>query len=250
MKRQLLTLFSALALSVSANAADPIRVAVDAPYPPFEYKAPDGSLTGFEIELGNAVCQEITKQDCDWVIQAWDGIIPGLLARKYDMIFSSMSINEKRKQKVLFSEPYYQTPSAFFAEKGNGFNPTDSKGKRIGVQRATVQDTYLTEMHKEAEIVRYTTADDMVIDLKGERLDALFVDAPVGESMLKDDKGYEQVGDMVNKPVSIFGEGIAAAFNKRNKDLEKKVSAALKKLKNDGTYDRIMKKYFSYSIKI
>lgn len=246
------TIISAVALSVSvfANAADPIRVAVDAPYPPFEFKAPDGTLTGFEIELGNAVCQEITKKDCEWVIQAWDGIIPGLMARKYDMIFSSMSISDKRKERVLFSEPYYQTPSAFFAAKDSGFDPKNSKGKRIGAQRATVQDAYLTEMRKDAEVVRYTTADDMVLDLKGGRLDALFVDAPVGESMLKDEAGFEQAGEMVSKPVSIFGEGIAAAFNKRNKELEQKVSKALKKLKEDGTYDRIMKKYFDYSIKI
>ena len=79
-----------------------LRLAVDVPYEPFEFKAPDGTLTGFEIDLGNAVCAEMQVK-CEWVIQAWDGIIPGLLARKYDAIFSSMSINEDRAKKVLFS---------------------------------------------------------------------------------------------------------------------------------------------------
>ena len=92
MKKTLLALATVLAVvsAVDAKDWDSIRVGVDAPYPPFEYKAPDGSLTGFEIELGDKVCMEVTGKACDWIIQAWDGIIPGLLARKYDMIFSSM----------------------------------------------------------------------------------------------------------------------------------------------------------------
>ncbi|MFY0641151.1 MAG: transporter substrate-binding domain-containing protein [Bermanella sp.] len=249
MKKTLLALAGVLSLSAHAEI-DSIRVAVDAPYPPFEYKAPDGTLTGFEVDLGNAVCQEITKKDCDWVVQAWDGIIPGLLARKYDMIFSSMSVNEERKEKVLFSKPYYQVPSAYFAPVKGKFDASKVKDLRIGVQRATVQDNYLTQMKKDAEIVRYTTADDMVIDLEGGRLDAIFVDAPVGEDMLKGKAKFTQAGEMVTQPVSIFGEGIAAAFRKRDKTLAEKVTVALDKLKANGTYDKIMKKYFSYSIKV
>ncbi|MGL5605789.1 MAG: transporter substrate-binding domain-containing protein, partial [Plesiomonas sp.] len=81
--------------SVIAKEWKEVRIAVDVPYEPFEFKKPDGSLTGFEIDLGNAVCQQ-AKLKCEWVVQTWDGIIPGLLARKYDVIFSSMSINEER----------------------------------------------------------------------------------------------------------------------------------------------------------
>lgn len=250
MKKALLALASVLAVASAVEAKDwkNIRVGVDAPYPPFEYKAPDGTLTGFEVELGNEVCKEITGKECEWVIQAWDGIIPGLLARKYDMIFSSMSINEERQKRVLFSEPYYTTPSAFFAP--GAFDPAASKGKRVGVQRATIQDTYVTEFLTDAEVVRYTTADDMVVDLKGGRLDAMFVDAPVGLEMLGGDTSVKQVGDFVKEPVRIFGEGVGAAFRQRDTDLEDKVSAALEKLKNDGTYDAIMNKYFDFDIKL
>lgn len=251
MKKTLVALAGALAFTSAVEAKDweVIRVGVDAPYPPFEYRAPDGTLTGFEIELGNKVCQEITGQDCEWIIQAWDGIIPGLLARKYDMIFSSMSINEERQKRVLFSEPYYTTPSAFFAP-GNGFDPASAAGTRVGVQRATIQDTYVTEFLTGAEVVRYTTADDMVVDLKGGRLDAMFVDAPVGIEMLGEDTAIAQVGDYVKEPIRIFGEGVGAAFRKRDTDLEEQVSAALAKLKEDGTYDEIMNRYFDFDIKL
>jgi arginine/ornithine transport system substrate-binding protein len=250
MKKVLVAIAGALALTsaVEAKDYDVIRAGVDAPYPPFEYKAPDGTLTGFEIELGNEVCKEITGKDCDWVIQAWDGIIPGLLARKYDMIFSSMSINEERQKRVLFSDPYYTTPSAFFSS--TGFDASMSAGKRVGVQRATIQDTYVTEFLTDAEIVRYTTADDMVVDIKGGRLDAMFVDAPVGLEMLGEGSDIVQVGEFVKEPVRIFGEGVGAAFRKRDTDLEDKVSAALEKVKASGKYDEIMNKYFDFDIKL
>jgi len=250
MKKTLVALASVMAFTTAVEAKDwsSIRVGVDAPYPPFEYKAPDGTLTGFEVELGNAVCQEITGANCDWVIQAWDGIIPGLLARKYDMIFSSMSINEERQKRVLFSEPYYNTPSAFFSS--SNFDAANSSGKRIGVQRATIQDTYVTEFLTDAEVVRYTTADDMVVDIKGGRLDDMFVDAPVGVEMLGEGSEIVQVGDSVKEPKRIFGEGVGAAFRKRDAELEDKVSAALQKLKDDGTYDEIMNRYFDFNIKL
>ena len=250
MKKVLVAMVGALALTSAVEAKDwtTIRAGVDAPYPPFEYKAPDGTLTGFEIELGNEVCKDITGKDCEWVIQAWDGIIPGLLARKYDMIFSSMSINEERQKRVLFSDAYYTTPSAFFAP--GAFDPANAKGKRIGVQRATIQDTYLTEFLGDAEIVRYTTADDMVIDIKGGRLDAIFVDAPVGLEMLGEGSDILQVGGFVKEPVRIFGEGVGAAFRQRDTELESAVSAALAKIKASGKYDEIMNRYFEFDIKL
>lgn len=252
MKKTLIAVAGMLAMTsaVSAESWDNIRVGVDAPYPPFEYRAPDGELTGFEIELGNEVCQIVSGNDCEWVVQAWDGIIPGLLARKYDMIFSSMSINEERQKRVLFSDPYYTTPSAFFAPNGNGFMPSNAEGKRVGAQRATIQDTYITEFLTGAEIVRYTTADDMIVDLQGGRLDAMFIDAPVGIEMLDGNDSVSQVGDFIKEPTRIFGEGVGAAFRKRDSALEEQVSAALEQLKNDGTYDTIMEKYFDIDIKL
>lgn len=225
-----------------------LKLAVDVPYEPFEYKAPDGSLTGFEIDLGNAVCAEI-QMECEWVIQAWDGIIPGLLARKYDVIFSSMSITEERAKKVLFSDGYYITPSAWFGKKGLSVDVTSKdamKGKKIGVQRGTIQDNYATENFGDvADIKRYTTADDLVLDLKGARTDLVFLDFPVGESTILKDENYQTIGANVQ-----IGGAIGAAFRKRDTELAGKFNAALKKLKENGTYDTIMKKYFSYSVKI
>ncbi len=224
-----------------------IRIAVDSPYEPFEYKTSNGQLTGFEIDLGNAVCAEI-KAKCEWIVQAWDGIIPGLLARKYDVIFSSMSITPERAKKVLFSKGYYNTPSAWFTKVGTlkAINADTLKGKKIGVQRGTLQDNYATDhFGKVADIKRYTTADDLSLDLKGGRLDAVLVDFPVGEKTILIDGRFTTVGDSPK-----LGEGIGAAFRKRDKALAEKFNVALDKLKKEGTYDKIMNKYFTYSVKM
>lgn len=247
-----ISIFLGCVLAVSSSlgfAADKLKLAVDVPYEPFEFKAPDGSLTGFEIDLGNAACAEM-KTECEWVIQAWDGIIPGLLARKYDAIFSSMSITPERAEKVLFSEGYYNTPSAWFGKKDMDLDVNDKaalKGKRVGVQRGTVQDDYVTNNvgADTVDIKRYTTADDLVLDLTGGRVDMVFLDFPVGESTILKDEAYQSIGENVQ-----VGDGVGVAFRKRDTELADKFNAALKTLKENGTYDEIMKKYFAYDIKI
>ncbi|HSH57264.1 MAG TPA: transporter substrate-binding domain-containing protein, partial [Halomonas sp.] len=144
-----------VASSASADVRD-LRIAVDVPYEPMEYRTPDGELTGFDIDLGNALCAEIGI-DCEWVVQGWDGIIPGLMARKYDAIMSSMTINEQRREQVLFSEPYITPPSAWFApadvEIGTPSNET-LEGMTIGVQRGTLQDNYATDMYGDVADVK------------------------------------------------------------------------------------------------
>jgi arginine/ornithine transport system substrate-binding protein len=240
------------ALTMLAGAAQAqerdLRIAFDVPYEPFEYKDENGELIGFEVELAEAMCEEMNA-NCEFVIQAWDGMIPGLLARKFDLIMSSMSITPERAERVLFSEPYYNTPGGWFAREGFDTDVTDMdamEGKVVGVQRGTTMDTYVTEnMGGVVTIKRYTTADDMVLDLEGERLDVVFVDYPVGEQTILSKEGFVEVGEPVK-----LGEGVGVAMRKRDKDLAEEVNAALQTLKDNGTYDAIMNEYFNYDIKM
>ncbi|WP_203299673.1 transporter substrate-binding domain-containing protein [Marinobacter sediminum] len=251
MKKLIVAASCALALAagtVQAKDWKEIRIAFDVPYEPFEYKDENGELTGFEVELAEAMCAEM-KADCEFVIQSWDGMIPGLLARKFDAIMSSMSITPERAERVLFSEPYYNTPGGWFAPEAFNTDVTDMdamKGKVVGVQRGTTMDSFVTEnMGGIVTIKRYTTADDMVLDLEGQRLDVVFVDYPVGEQTVLSKDGFKEVGEPVK-----LGEGVGVAMRQRDKDLAAKVNATLKKLKKDGTYDTIMQKYFNYDIKM
>jgi arginine/ornithine transport system substrate-binding protein len=160
-----------------------------------------------------------------------------------------MSITPERAERVLFSEPYYNTPGGWFARDGFITDVTDMdamKGLTVGVQRGTTMDTYVTEnMGGTVTINRYTTADDMVLDLEGQRLDVVFVDYPVGEQTILTKDGFKEVGDTVK-----LGEGVGVAMRKRDADLAEEVNAALATLKEDGTYDTIMDKYFAYDIKM
>lgn len=250
MKKLMIAASCALAMFATGAQADgrDLRIAFDVPYEPFEYKDENGDLTGFEVDLAAAMCEEM-KADCEFVIQAWDGMIPGLLARKFDLIMSSMSITAERAERVLFSEPYYNTPGGWFGPESFSADVTDMdamKGKTVGVQRGTTMDTFVTEeMSGVVTIKRYTTADDMVLDLEGQRLDAVFVDYPVGEQTVLTKKGFKEVGEPVK-----LGEGVGVAMRKRDKDVAEEVNAALRKLKEDGTYDAIMKKYFAYDVKV
>ncbi|MCK0105041.1 transporter substrate-binding domain-containing protein [Marinobacter sp. S0848L] len=248
MKKLLIAASCAMAMFASGAQAQDLRIAFDVPYEPFEYKDDNGELTGFEVELASAMCEEL-EANCEFVIQAWDGMIPGLIARKFDLIMSSMSITEERAKRVLFSDPYYITPGGWFGPESFNTDVTDleaMKGKTVGVQRGTTMDTYVTEnMHSAVSIKRYTTAEDMVLDLEGQRIDVAFVDYPVGEQTILNRDGYKEVGEPVK-----LGEGVGVAMRKRDAKLAKEINAALKTLKENGTYDDIMAKYFNYDIKI
>ena len=248
MKKLIVAASCALAMMTGTAQAQDLRIAFDIPYEPFEYRDDNGELTGFEVELATAMCEEL-QANCEFVIQAWDGMIPGLLARKFDLIMSSMSITPERAERVLFSEPYYITPGGWFGPESFNTDVTDMdamKDKTVGVQRGTTMDTYVTEnMGGVVNIKRYTTAEDMVLDLEGQRLDVVFVDYPVGEQTVLSKDGFKEVGEPVK-----LGEGVGVAMRKRDAKLADDVNAALKKLKEDGTYDTIMQKYFNYDIKI
>ncbi|MCE8033632.1 MAG: transporter substrate-binding domain-containing protein [Halomonas sp.] len=254
-------LAASLAAGLTAGTAQArdysdIRLGVDIPYEPFMYRQPDGELTGFEIELGNAVCDYL-EVNCTWVEQDWDGIIPGLLARNYDAIMSSMSITEERAERVLFSEPYYTTPSAWITANDRDIDIEDRaslEGLVVGVQRATLQDNYVTELYGDVlEIRRYTSANDVVTDMRAGRLDLTFMDYPVAESTIAIDtvgSDFKRISGFIKEPEHIFGKGVGVAFRPRDEALAERFNEALAALKEDGTYDALMERYFNYDVKL
>lgn len=120
MKKALLTL-SALALCMAAGTAlakeyKELRFGVDPSYAPFESKAADGSLVGFDIDLGNAICAEL-KVKCKWVESDFDGMIPGLKANKFDGVISSMTVTEARMKAIDFSNELFSGPTSLVFKK-------------------------------------------------------------------------------------------------------------------------------------
>ncbi|WP_163833499.1 ABC transporter substrate-binding protein [Spartinivicinus ruber] len=252
-----LKLIGAVLLAVCATTATAkewknIRIGVEGAYPPFSWTTETGELKGFDIDIANALCDAM-KAKCKLVPQDWDGIIPALLARKYDAIIASMSITEERKKKVAFTNKYYHAPVKFIRKKGSNIEVTEAglKGKTIGVQRSTVSDKYLTDKYGDmVKIKRYGTQDEAYLDMKAGRLDLLLGDIiPLNEGFLKKGNAdkFEFVGPDINDK-RWFGEGIGIALRKGDKDLKEKLNKAIEQIRKDGTYDKIRTQYFDFDI--
>jgi arginine/ornithine transport system substrate-binding protein len=190
---------------------------------------------------------------CELVQQDWDGIIPALLARKYDAIIASMSITEERKKKVAFTDMYYNTPAKFVRRKGSGIEITKDgmKGKTVGVQRATTHDNFITaEFGDTVEIKRYATQDEAYLDAVAGRVDLLLADSvAMNDGFLKTDQGkdFEFVGPGYNDP-KYFGVGAGIAIRQGDTDLVAKFNKALKNILANGTYKKINDKYFEFNV--
>ena len=237
---------------VSAKEWKKIRVGVEGAYPPFSWVESDGTLKGFDIEIAMALCKEIGAE-CTLVTQDWDGIIPALLARKYDAIIASMSITEERKKKVAFSEKYYNSPAKFARKKGSGITISKAglKGKSVGVQRATTHDNFITGIFgSSVDIKRYATQDEAQLDAVAGRIDLLLADSiAMEDGFLKTDngKGWEFVGPGYSEP-KYFGDGAGIATRKQNSDLAELFSKAIKAIRANGVYKSINDKYFAFDI--
>ena len=256
LSRRLAVAVAAAALVVSATAWakdwTKVRIGTEGAYPPFNYMSPDGKIVGFDVDIAMALCEQM-KVECTLVQQDWDGMIPALLAKKFDAIFASMSITDERKQKVEFSNKYYQTPARFVAKKGANLDISKEglTGKKIGVQRATTHDSFLTDNFGDAvEVVRYASQDEANLDLVSGRIDLILADwVTLSESLLKTDQGkdFEFVGPSYSDP-KWFGYGVGVALRKSDTDLRDKFNAAIEAIRADGTWDKIAAKYFDFDV--
>ena len=252
-----LALLGALALSVLSISAfadeKPLKIGIEAAYPPFASKAPDGSIVGFDYDIGNALCAEM-KVKCVWVEQEFDGLIPALKVRKIDAILSSMSITEDRRKSVDFSNKYYNTPARLVLKSGTQVSDglAELKGKKIGVQRGSIHERFAQEVLQPlgVEVVPYGSQNEIYLDVAAGRLDGTLADATLlQDGFLNTDagKGYAFAGPAFTDP-KYFGDGIGIAVRKGDKADLDKINAAIAAIRADGTYKSIQDKYFTFDI--
>ena len=244
-----------MATSFGAFAKDwkEVRFGVDASYAPFESKAPDGKLIGFDIDLGNEICTRM-KAKCVWVENDFDGMIPALKAKKFDGVLSSMSINEARLKEINFSAKLFNTPTRMVAKAGSGLMPTAAslKGKRVGVEQGTIQEAYAKAHWAPGgvEVVPYQNQSLVLADLASGRLDASLQDAiQADEGFLKkpEGKGFAFAGGDLNDPKTL-GTGAGIGLRKEDTDLKAAIDKAIAGMLKDGTYKKIQKKYFTFDV--
>jgi lysine-arginine-ornithine-binding protein len=240
-----------VAAATAAQAQDVVRIGVEGNYPPFSQVAADGALSGFDIDIANALCAKM-EVTCEMVQQEWDGMIPALNARKFDMIVASMSITDKRKEVVDFSDPYYDVPSRFIAREGTltGYTPEDLKGKIIIALRNSPRADYIAATYPDHQVLLVDKETAVYLELAAGRGDVAFGSSVVsGEAFLKqpEGKGFAQVGEAIFLTEGADG-GVGIAIRKGEEDLKAKVNTALAAIMADGSYNAMADRYFDFDV--
>lgn len=245
-----------LGLVAAAQAQAPawanIRVGVEANYPPFSKMGTDGKVSGFDIDIANALCSEM-KAQCILVTQEWDGMMPALKARKFDMIVASMTVTDERRKVADFSDSYYDIPSSFIAKTGkfSDISPASLKGKTIIVTRNTPRARYIAAHYKDSEVLLVAKEADVSMELSAGRGDLGFgssLAATTAFLQSPEGKSFSKVGPPIN-PSGAQAGGTGIAMRKGEESLRTKVNAALKTITANGVYKTINAKYFDVNIR-
>jgi len=239
-----------LATAHSAGAADTIRFGIAAePYPPFYSKDASGKWAGWEIDLMDAMCAEMKDTTCEMVEVAWDGIIPALQEKKFDVIWASMTITDKRKEVIDFTDFYYDSPIVIIGAKADMTkldlaNAESAKGKVFGAQTATIHADYLqAKFGAAAEVKLYDTLDNTLADLAAGRIDYINETKSALTPFLDSDRGKDFEIKLLCPQDSILGYGIGGGVRKGDTALKDKLNAALKAVVVSGQWDAITAKY-------
>jgi len=264
-----LSSIAAFAIFFSSAQADSIRIGTEGAYPPWNAKDESGKLIGFEVELANFLCIYM-KADCTIVEQDWDGMIPGLLMKKYDAIMAGMSITDERMKTINFSQGYADEVASLAVMKGSSLEGMDTPkginlskggsdvkkalktltaalaGKTIGVQTATIHQNFLESGDVGTVKIRtYKTQDEVNLDLAAGRIDAALAAAVA----------FTDYAEKSGKPVVLvgptfsggaFGNGVGVGIRKGDTALLKRFNKAIDQARKSGKIRELAIKWFGF----
>jgi polar amino acid transport system substrate-binding protein len=209
----------------------------------------NGEYVGFDIELLRTFAQ---KENLNLKIETMEfgGLIAALAAGKVDMIADCIAINEERKAKVAFSDPYMEDKSALIALKANLANAAPGGApkvtmaeiarKKVGVLLGSVHDSYMVKNYPNAQMLQYKSYPDLVLAVKSGKVDYGFITTETLSEFQKEDDSIEKILDL-GKTLSI---DIGMGFNQKNERLRDQFNAFLKEIKANGVYDDLVKRWF------
>jgi lysine-arginine-ornithine-binding protein len=226
-----------------ADIPNPLRIATEGAYPPFNSVDANGQLVGFDVDIAKALCAEM-KANCEIVAQDWDGIIPALVANKYDAIIASMSITDERKQSIDFTNKYYSNYLAVIAPSGGVTGPSDLNRKTVGAQRSTLASQWAEDqLMGRASIKLYDTQTAAYADLQAGRLDAMVSDIYPAMDWLTSVSGFQLAGEKID-----INDQIGIGIRQNEAGLKAAFNAAIDAIRTNGVYAEINAKYFSADI--
>ncbi len=216
-----------------------LRVGTDATYPPFETVDPaTGQPEGFDIDLITAVCG-IAGWKPEFIVTPFDGIIPGLRSKKYDVVISAMTITPERAAVVDFSDPYYLAGQTIAVPLYDSViqGVDDLKGKRVGVQLGTTGELMAKKMDG-LHVFSYDNIGAAFIDMSNGNLDAVLNDFPTSLAYINKHGTAKTVGNILST------EYYGMAVRKGDQQLLEEINTALERLKTTGQYDELHVKWF------
>ena len=226
-----------------ADIPNPLRIATEGAYPPFNSVDANGQLVGFDVDIAKALCAEM-KANCEIVAQDWDGIIPALVANKYDAIIASMSITDELKQSIDFTNKYYSNYLAVIAPSGGVTGPSDLNRKTVGAQRSTLASQWAEDqLMGRASIKLYDTQTAAYADLQAGRLDAMVSDIYPAMDWLTSVSGFQLAGEKID-----INDQIGIGIRQNEAGLKAAFNAAIDAIRTNGVYAEINAKYFSADI--
>ncbi len=267
--KSFLSIIAVLAILFSNAQAGSVKIGTEGAYPPWNAKDESGKLIGFEVELANWLCIYM-KADCTIVEQDWDGMIPGLIMRKYDAIMAGMSITGERMKVINFSQGYADEVAQLAVMKGSSLEGMDTPsginlslggsnvksalktltgalaGKTVCVQTATIHQNFLESGDVGSVTVRtYKTQDEVNLDLAAGRCDAALAAAVA----------FTDYAEKSGKPVVLtgptfsggaFGNGVGVGIRKDDTDLLKAFNSAIDKARKSCKIIELAIKWFGF----
>jgi polar amino acid transport system substrate-binding protein len=234
---------AASAPAAPAPAAKIYVVGTDAAYAPFESQNEKGEIVGFDIEVVQAAAQQ-AGMEVKFLNTPWEGIFNSLGQGDRDLLVSSITITDERKQTMDFSTPYFDAQQLIAVKKDSkiaSFN--DLKNLKVGVQNGTTGDEVITKLQGKdsANVKRFESTPLALKELEGGGVDAVVADNGVVVHYVNNNANaqFKTISD-----ASFKAEQYGIAVKKGNADLLEKINKGLAAIKTDGSYDRIYAKYF------
>ena len=234
--------------SASESALEKIKkdgklvVGTSADYPPYEFHATvDGNdkIVGFDMDIAQEVADDLGVKleikDMDF-----DGLLVALQSNKVDMVFAGMTPTEERKENADFSDIYYEATHRFILRSGEEASVKsfdDLKGKKIGVQKGSIQEGIAKDNFDESNIKSLAKVTDLILDLKNNKVDAILVEEGVAKLYCEKNEGIAVADNFVVKDDN---GGAAIAFNKGQAELQTEVNKTIQKLKDEGKIEKLV----------
>jgi polar amino acid transport system substrate-binding protein len=219
-----------------------LTIGLDDSYPPMEFRDSKNELVGFDVDLGNEIGKKLGVKT-EYTTTDFNGILLALTSSKFNIILSGMSITDKRKESIDFSDTYVMGGQVVAIKKGDTSIKSleDLKGKVVACQLGSTGDSAATAMKGLKEVKKYDKITEAFQELSAERVDAVIMDAQVGGYYVAKKPGeYDVLKDVISE------EPMGIGFKKEDKELKVAIQKALDELKADGTLSKLSQKWFGF----